>query len=382
MESLIAANIRQRPVRTAISMIGVALGVILIVLTVGLARGLMRDFAERQVNVDAELRFLPGGSISFSANPLTLPVQFADAIMNGVHASADDPTLQPKPPISGIEAIAPMGEWVHPGAGGIGFEIIDGIDYPTLTRAARVHVVQGRGLESGQPYEAIVDQYYADHNNARIGSRISVLDHEFTVVGIYDPPVMSRIKIPLSTMQELLGGPDLCSLLMIKLKNPADVDAVKAELERYYPGRNVVRAMDLPALYSHSIFAVEVFLNTVIGLAVVISTLVILLAMYTTIMERTREIGILKSLGASKRFIVASIEKEAVFISSLGVALGFILAIVSRYAIVTSTRLVIDLRPEWLIISGLIGVLAGVAGALYPALTAANLDAVEALSYE
>jgi len=69
-------------------------------------------------------------------------------------------------------------------------------------------------------------------------------------------------------------------------------------------------------------------------------------------------------------------------ISALGVLLGFVLAIVSRYAIITTTRLVIYLRPQWLLISAVIGVSAGVAGALYPALTAANLDAVEALSYE
>ena len=241
MDSLIAANIRQRPVRTGISMVGVALGVILIVLTVGLARGLMRDFAERQENVDAELRFLPGGAISFSANPLRMPVQFRDAILNGVPEDPSDPTVQLKPPIQGIDSITPMGEWVHSGAGGIGFEIIDGIDYATFTRAARVNVVEGRGLEGGQPYEAMVDQYYAEHNKVSIGSKISVLDHDFTVVGIYDPPLMSRVKIPISTMQELLGGPELCSFLMVKLKNPKDTDAVKAELERYYPGRNVVR---------------------------------------------------------------------------------------------------------------------------------------------
>jgi len=363
-------------------MVGVALGVILIVLTVGLARGLMRDFAERQQNIDAELKFLPGGSISFSANPLSLPVQFSDAILNGVPPKPDDPTVQPKPPISGIEAISPVGEWVHPGSGGIGFEIIDGIDYPSFIKAARVHIVQGQGLDGSDPYQSIIDGYYAEHNKVRVGSRISVLAHDFTVVGIYDPPLMSRVKIPLSTMQELMGGPDLCSYLMIKLKNPDDTDTVKAELERYYPGRNIIRTKDLPALYSQTIFPVEVFLNTVIGLAVVISTLVILLAMYTTIMERTREIGILKSLGASKRFIVASIEKEAMLISALGVGLGFVLAVISRYAIVASTKLVIDLRPEWLLISGLIGVVAGAIGALYPAVTAANLDAVEALSYE
>src|SRR5215469_1430687 len=255
MDSLIAANIRQRPVRTAISMTGVALGVILIVLTVGLARGLMRDFATRQQNIDAELKFLAGRSISFSANPLSLPVQFADAIMNGVQADRDDPSVEPKPPIAGIEAISPVGEWVHGGAGGIGFEIIDGIDYPSYVKAARVQVIKGRGLQAGEPYEAIVDGYYADHNNVRVGSQISVLEHQFTIVGIYDPALMSRLKIPLSTMQELMGGADDCSFLMIKLKNPKDTDAVKAELERYYPGHTVIRTQDLPALYSHSIGA-------------------------------------------------------------------------------------------------------------------------------
>jgi len=382
MDSLIAANIRQRPVRTAISMIGVALGVILIVLTVGLARGLMRDFAERQQNIDAEIKFLPGGSISLSANPLSLPVQFADAIMNGVQPSTDDPEVVPKPPIEGIEAISPVGEWVHGGAGGLGFEIIDGIDFPSFTKVASVDIVKGRGLKAGEPYEAIVDGYYAERNKVDVGSEINVLEHKFTVVGIYEPAVMSRVKIPLPTMQDLMGGANDCSHLMIKLKKGANIDRVKAELERYYPGHHVILTKDLPALYSHSIVAVEVFLNAVIGLAVVISTLVILLAMYTTIMERTREIGILKSLGASKRFIVASIEKEAILISALGVALGFIAAVAARYAIVSSTKLVIDLRPEWLLISGLIGIVAGALGALYPAISAAKLDAVEALSYE
>jgi putative ABC transport system permease protein len=120
----------------------------------------------------------------------------------------------------------------------------------------------------------------------------------------------------------------------------------------------------------------------VIWLAVVISTLVILLAMHTTITERTREIGILKSLGASKSFIVASIEKEALVISALGVGLGFVASFVAKYVIEGNTQLKIDLQPKWLLISALIGLLAGVLGALYPAFSAASMDPIEALSYE
>jgi putative ABC transport system permease protein len=109
---------------------------------------------------------------------------------------------------------------------------------------------------------------------------------------------------------------------------------------------------------------------------------VILLAMYTTIIERTREIGILKSMGASKPFIVMAIEKEAVIISALGVLVGFVFSVAGKYGIEASTRLQIDLLPQWLLIAAFIAVLGGVVGALYPAVRAASLDPVEALGYD
>src|SRR5438270_4298028 len=229
MDSLIVANIRQRPLRTAISITGVALGVILVVLFVGLARGMMRDSTDRQSNVDAEVRFFPGGDLSLTANPLRLSARYADAIMKGVQPTADDPDLKPKPPIAGVATATPVGEWVQSGVGAIGFELIDGIDYPSFTNATQLHVVDGRGLSagvSGSDNEALVDGYYAEHNLAingqpvRAGSRIKTLGHEFTVVGIYAPSMLARVKIPLYTMQQLFGGAEHCSFLMIKCERP------------------------------------------------------------------------------------------------------------------------------------------------------------------
>jgi putative ABC transport system permease protein len=391
MDSLIVANIRQRPLRTAISITGVALGVILVVLFVGLARGMMRDSTDRQANVDAEVRFFPGGDLSLSANPLRLSARYADAIMKGVQPTADDPDLKPKPPIPGVAVATPVGEWVQSGVGAIGFELIDGIDYAGFTKATQLHIVEGRGLGDGRnggPNEAIVDGYYAEHNtdvNGKplgVGSRIQTLGHEFTVVGIYAPSMLARIKIPLYTMQQLFGGAENCSFLMIKCDRPEMAEEVKAAIQQQYPGNHVLLTSEIPALYSQSFRAVDIFLDVVIGLALVISTLVILLGMYTTIIERTREIGILKSLGASKAFIVMAIEKEAALISALGVGVGFVVAIAGKFAIQRSTRLLIDLPPRWLLIAALIGLLGGLIGALYPAMRAANLDPVEAISYE
>src|SRR5215216_2672546 len=105
MNSLIVANIRQRPLRTAISVVGVALGVILIVLMVGLAHGMSNDSTKRQSNVDAEIRFMPEelGS-SAQANPLIMQSRYAEVIMKGVQPTEEDPDLIPKPPIAGVTA--------------------------------------------------------------------------------------------------------------------------------------------------------------------------------------------------------------------------------------------------------------------------------------
>jgi putative ABC transport system permease protein len=392
MDSLIAANIGQRPLRTAISIVGVALGVILVTLFVGLARGMLRDVAERQANVDAEIRFLSGGNISLAGNPLMLPARYADAILHGVQPTAEDPDIEPKPPIPGVAATSPVGEYVQGSVAGIGFEMVDGIDFASFINTTRLNIGEGRGLADGRKpeteFEAIVDRYYADSgkdidgNRVRVGSRITVLGHTFTVVGIYQPSVLARVKIPLYTMQQLLGGVENCFFVMVKCERPELASQVIEELRRYYPANSVIATSDIPALYSQGLAPVEIFLKVVIGLGVVISVLVILLAMYTTIIERTREIGILKSLGASKRFIVVTIEKEAALISAMGVLLGFTVAVVGKLILEANTRLMIDLQPKWLLIAALIGVLGGIAGAIYPALRAANLDPVEAISYD
>jgi putative ABC transport system permease protein len=309
-----------------------------------------------------------------------------------VHPGPEDADVEPKPPVPGVAAVSPVGEWVKPSVGGIGFEIVVGIDDASFVKTAPLRMVEGRALSDGRApgseYEAIVDHYYVENNKGaddrpiKVGSKISLFDHDFTVIGIYEPSVLGRVKIPLYTLQQLLGGVRNCSFLMVKCERPEMAGEVIESLKQYYPANHVISTSDIPALYAQGIRAVEIFLDVVIGLAMVISTLVILLAMYTTIIERTREIGILKSLGASKRFIVLTIEKEAAMISALGVTFGFVAAMVGKLLIEANTRLKIDLRPEWLLIAAAIGLLGGVLGALYPALRAANLDPVEAISYD
>jgi len=107
-----------------------------------------------------------------------------------------------------------------------------------------------------------------------------------------------------------------------------------------------------------------------------------MLAMHTTITERTREIGILKAMGASRAYIVGAIEREALLISAMGLVVGFAIAGAGGFMIHKMTSLIFEYGWLWALTAAAIGLLGGAIGAFYPAMRAANLDPVAALSYE
>jgi putative ABC transport system permease protein len=378
MDSLVLENVKHRPLRTAISGAGVALGVVLTVLTVGLAHGMLRNTAERAANVLAEVMFYPAGDFSpATGQALALDTIYGRAIVEGT------PRVRP---VAGIEAVSPVAQYLQTSASGIGFEIIEGVDFQSYEKVTALRVVEGREPVGD---EAVVDRRYAhdkkdmDNKPVHVGSRVLLFGRPITISGIYEPEIGARLKIPLDTMQRfVVNGAEKCSFLLVKCKNPAEQDAVAASLKATYPNNRVVMTRDLPTLFSGSIGSLEAFLTVVVRLAAVVSTLVILLAMYTTIIERTREIGVLKSLGASRTFIVSSIVKEALLISAVGIVAGTLLAVAGKAGIEAATSLRVDVEWTWVAIAAAIGLVGGALGALYPALRAAYQDPVKALSYE
>jgi putative ABC transport system permease protein len=105
--------------------------------------------------------------------------------------------------------------------------------------------------------------------------------------------------------------------------------------------------------------------------------------MYTTIIERTREIGILRAIGASQGKVVQLVIVESFLICLAGVVVGIILAIAGRWGLPRAfPTLSIDLSREWALIASSLGIAGGLLGSLYPALKAARMDPVQALNFE
>ena len=331
----------------------------------GLAHGVLRERGRREAKIGAEILLRPAGTIGLSgAQSFTIPVAHADELEG----------------VAGVRTAVPIGQSLDRSDSGFGSRLIEGIPFAEYAALTGIQIREGRGLDKGD--EVIVDPTWKNENQVQVGSTITLYERPFRIVGVYEPPGGARLKIPLATMQDQVGSENRCNAILIACDDPALQDQVAARIKEKFPDDQIIFTRDLPEIYLSSVPALNIFLKVVIGVAATISMLVILLAMYTTVTERTRQIGILKSLGMSKASIAWVIEQEAILVSVLGVFIGVVLTMLLRVTVMRSTSLIVDIEPKWIAISLVVGLIGGSIGALYPALRAARQDAVEALSYE
>jgi putative ABC transport system permease protein len=348
-----------------VSVLGIAIGVLLIVFTVGLAHGVLRERGRRESNIGAELMIRPGGTLGLNGSqPFNLPVSHAKELAG----------------IEGVRAVVPIAQTTDKTDSGLGQRLIDGIPFDDYATVAGLTIKEGRKLEGGD--EAIVDSVWQQDHHAEVGQTVTLYERPFRIVGVFEPPGGGRVKIPLATSQDQLGSEGFCTTVLVACVNPAKPEDVAERIRQRFPDDQILFTRDLPELYASGVPALNIFINVVVAIAATISTLVILLAMYTTVTERTRQIGILKSLGMSKTMIAWVIEQEAIMVSVLGVIVGVLLTLATRFAVMRATSLNVEIEPRWILIALAIGLLGGTLGALYPALRAARQDAVDALSYE
>jgi putative ABC transport system permease protein len=264
-----------------------------------------------------------------------------------------------------------------------GLDIVYGID-PETFRAVSGGFVFHAGHDLQDPNDILVDDVYARSKKVKVGQTLHILEHDFHVAGIVEHGKGARLFVLMPTLQEMAGARDKASVFYVKCDRTDHTPAVIDEIRELLPKYEIRPLKDFISLMTSSnLPGLGAFINVMIGIAVAIGFLVIFLSMYTTIIERTREIGVLKSLGASKAYIVQIVLSETTLLCLAGVIGGVGLSYLMRSIFIRLfPSLTILITPGWIARAGLIAILGGLLGASYPAWMASRKDPVEALAYE
>jgi len=365
IRQLVVNNVLHRPIRTIVSIIAVAVEVALVILIVGLTSGILQETAKRIEGIGADIMLQPPSAsvfIAFSGAPM--PIKIADKLRE----------------LRYVQAVAPVLLQIS-SSGGV--DIIYGIDSKSFRDVSSGFVfLEGHDLEG--PDDILLDDWAAKAKHATVNGTFRVLDHDFHVAGIVEHGKGARMFVSLATLQDLSGSRDKASIFFLKCTRQDHTQAVMDEMRPIFPGYEIRPLKDfLSLMTATSLPGLDAFIDSMIALAVSIGFLVILLSMYTTVIERTRDIGILKSLGASKAYIIRTLLGESTFICVAGIGAGILLSYVARVLFLSSfPTLVILITPNWIVRSALIALAGGLLGASYPAWLASRKDAIEALSYD
>jgi len=359
-------NVRFRVVRTLLSVLLIAFSVTSILTLKGMTNGFLDNARKRNEGVGADLLFRPkDSSVLSSFNAAPMSEKFVAKLSMEPHVVA----------ATGV---------VYEQIGGAGFDSVCGIDPATFNRLSGGFVfLQGHALQ--KPDDILLDQFYAQQLHAQVGGTVNVLKRNWHVAGIVEPGKLAHLFVGLGVLQDVMASPGKVSAIYLKLDNPANADAVKQQLEAKYDGYPIYTMKDLEALYSvNNVPLLKYFTDTVLVSSVLFGFIVVALSMYMAVLQRTREIGILKSLGASKNFVMAMILAEATALGVGGTLAGIILSFGTRWVLDTKTPASFPqaIVVEWWPIAGAIAVAGALLGAIFPGILAVRQDPIEALAYE
>jgi putative ABC transport system permease protein len=359
---LVFENLKHRPVRTLLSAILIGVGVTMILSLVGVSRGVTGDMSERSRGTGADIVVRPPGSSVFNMSGANMLDKVVDLVRREPHVALATGTL--------IQPVGPL------------FQSIAGIRLDEFNAMSGGFRYIAGGPFTG-PHQLIVDDVQARTDRLHPGSTLN-LGNKWRVTGIVESGKLSRMFAQIEPLQEEYSQTGKISAVWVKVDDPANIPAVIASLQEKLDGYKVLSMDDMTSLLTaNNLPMIENFTKVVIGIAVVVGFLVVFLSMYTAVLERTREIGILKALGASPGYILGILLRETVLLAIIGSIFGILMTygaqILLRAFAPTFPMLIVKL---WWPGTAALAIAGSLIGALGPGFKAAKQDAIEALSYD
>lgn len=359
---LVFKNLKHRPVRTLLSALAIGVQVTLMLTLVGVSEGMLNDVAVRSRGTGADILIKPPGSSILTFSSGAMPEKIVGFVRGLPHI-----------------AMA-TGDLIHPV--GSSFEAIAGINLDEFNAmSGGFQYIAGGPFKA--PDEMVVDSVFAKQHHVHVGSTVDY-GVPWHITGIVEPGKMSRMFADLKAVQDIYASNGQVSIIWVKVDDPKNIPAVVDELKDKLHDYGIWTVEDYVSLISaDNVPMLREFTGVVIGIGIVIGFLVVFLSMYTAVLERTREIGILKALGASPGYVLGILLRETILLAVVGVIAGILLtygsrALLAAFVPTFPTQIVYSWWPR----AGIIALIAALIGAIYPGLKAARQDPIEALSYD
>ncbi len=334
--------------------------VTMILALVGVSRGVLGNMAERAKGTGADVVVRPPDSNLLSYG-LTMKTGIVDLARMTDHVKMATGVL------------------VHPVSN---FDSITGIHLDEFNAMSG-----GLKYLSGGPFtkpgDLVVDRPFAERKRLKVGMPFE-FGYQWHIAGIVEEGKLSATFADITDLQTIFSEPDRISMVYVKADDPKNNTTIIDTLQKRLPDYKIYSMEEFLSLFTvDSVQYLGPFINVVIGIAAVVGFLVTLLSMYMAVQERTREIGIMKAMGASPGYILGILMRETFTLSMAGVALGIVMAYGTRALLgqfaPTMPQLIV---PEWYWRVTLIALAGSMTGALYPGYKAARQDAIEALAYD
>jgi len=386
-------NIKRRKLRSMLTVLGIAVGIASIVLFVSIGEGL-KNFAIASLGeVGNELVVTPG--IDSRGKVMKLGMEDVRRIEKIPGVVGATPRLQSFMYLEYRGRAEPV--------------LVLGVDAEREKRFG-VRIAEGRFLKGGDRYAAVLGYSRQNVSSAKdaqpvrikLRQRILLVDeeeHGFRVVGVLEEGGMaagmlsgadSAVIVPLDTLQKI-AGVDEVSHIVVKLEEPRSIDRVTEEIEKATGGK-VISMKQVVESVSSFFRAIQIIFFVIGSVALVVAGFGIMNTMLMSVLERTREIGILKAIGAKRRDVLQIFLAEAGLMGLaggvLGAGVGALTGKMGNFAVTLlisdklgmSADLEIISTPAWLIAFSLMfSVAASMVFGLYPAWRAASLEPAEAL---
>ncbi|KYK36093.1 MAG: hypothetical protein AYK18_12365 [Theionarchaea archaeon DG-70] len=359
-------SVFRRRMRSGLTIAGIAIGIMLVTALLLVADGLETQFT----------RVVEEGGGDF----IVVERDASDLMMSRVDLSAKR-ELEKMDEISWVSGMAITVTKILDRP----YFMVFGVD-PGEPVIQHFEIVEGQQLTSNDTGKIMVGRMISVQKGLQVGDTLNMKGSTFEILGIYETGASFEDAggvILLSEAQSLFGLGNQVSMLRVKLEDVNKVDAVRTKIEKQYP--------QLLAMRSSEVVAQQEDLQLIAGISALISLIAIVVGsigimntMVMSVMERIREIGILRAVGWKRRSILSMVLKESLCISIIGGIIGIILGIliVNNLAAEIEIPLTVSITPDLVISAFIIAVILGILGGIYPAWRASKMSPMEALSHE